>query len=192
MSRSATVTTLAVCIISVILGALWFFGNTFEAPQQEEGATNEETNLGLPDGWGVYIADAFTIAYPGAPWTLAEPNEDTLITLNRGTTSSISMKVLSPTVSFEEAVGEDAFNDSEGDMSAFDMLIVGGRTWYVAQTELSDGRSERIYYFKRSDKEIVRFMLQEADISEWEDPTFRPGNTQDARTLEDMLTFIGM
>lgn len=189
-----------VLVVAVVLGSLWFFGENFHSPKPvEEAVANESANI-LPEGWGIFTADGMTIAYPGAPWVIASGDEDLVLKIEQPGEVVPKARIALSTVfidsSFEEVIVQDVMYSPSGnkpeDISEFDLLVVGGRTWYVIQTELFEAISVRSYYLKRSDTQAIKVELFESGITDWTEPTFKPGDTDAARTVEDIITFLSI
>lgn len=189
-----------VLVIAVVLGSLWFFGKNFHSPEVGNEQTMEESANTLPEGWAIFIADGMTIAHPGAPWVLSPVNEDAILKIEQPgevvPKARIAISTLPIDSTFEETIMEDVTYSPSGnkpeDVSEFDLLVVGGRTWYVVQRELFEAQSVRTYYLKRSDDQVVKAELFESDLTDWMESTFKPGDTEAARTLEDMITFLSI
>lgn len=189
-----------VLVIAVVLGSLWFFGKNFHSPQlTEDTGVIQEPNT-LPEGWAIFIADGMTIAHPGAPWIFSPISEGAIFKIEQPgeavSKARITVSTIPVDTSFEEAIMEDVTYSPSGnkpeDISEFDLLVVGGRTWYVTQIELFEAQSVRVYYLKRSDTQAVKVELFESEITDWMEPSFKPGDTEVARTLEDMITFLSI
>lgn len=199
MHKSQAALLIAIFVIAVVLGSLWFFGNNFRATGLSAEQPQEEASA-LPEGWGVIVAQGLTVAHPGTPWTVGVPNEDEVFAVELSgevvPKARIVISSVPITESFENTIMEDVTYSPSGnkpeDITDFDLLVVGGRTWYVTQIELFEAQSMRVYYLKRSETEAVKVSLFESDITDWMESTFRPGRTEAARMLEDMITFLGI
>lgn len=200
MHRSQAALLIAIFVIAIVLGSLWFFGNNFHVTGISTTPTQEEDSSVLPEGWEVVVVGELIIAHPGTPWTVGVPSEGELFVLEQPgevvPKARITISSIPASDSFEDTIMEDVTYSPSGNkpdgIADFDLLTVGGRTWYVTQIELFEGQSTRAYYLKRSETEALKVTLFESDISDWMDSSFRPGRTEAARTLEDLITFLGI
>ena len=198
MRQSQAAIVIGILVIAVVLGSLWFFGRNFEAPEVRVGPEVVK-EASLPEGWGIFVANGLTIAHPGTPWVVVAEEEGAVFAIEKPgealPLAMISFSVLPIETSFEELILEDVTYSPSGnkpeDITDFDLLVVGGRTWYVTQVELFEAVSVRSHYLKRSETEVIKAELLESEVADWTDPEFKPGNTESARTLEDMITFLG-